>query len=119
MQLTDPIKQDVQSLNRYNSWTRAGLLLLILILGWTTAARADYSFRKRITINHAQVSQSCTHLYDFPVLINIQGDPDLAAHVVSGQGYDIVFKDENGNQLDHEVLRYNSDGSLLAFVRLP
>ena len=111
----------------YRRWTTMAIVLLVLIVGWTSAAQADsYNYRKRITVDHSRVGSGCSHLYDFPVLIDIQNDPNLktisnGGHVFSANGHDIIFKNQDGSsQLDHEVLNYNgSSGSLLAFVRLP
>lgn len=126
MQPTTDISHISQFIRRFRRRTQAALMLLILILGWTTAVHASYNYRKRITIDHNRVSSGCAHLYDFPVLIDIQNDPNLktsanGGHVFNAGGHDIIFKDESGSsQLDHEVLRYDgSSGSLLAFVRLP
>ncbi|MGD8671405.1 MAG: hypothetical protein PVF31_15020, partial [Desulfobacterales bacterium] len=64
------ITNTFQFIKCHRCWTRAALVLLIIILGWTSAAHAtSYNYRKRITIDHNQVSSSCSHLYDFPVLI--------------------------------------------------
>ncbi|MGD8334159.1 MAG: PilC/PilY family type IV pilus protein [Desulfobacterales bacterium] len=97
-----------------------------MILCLTSAAYANsYNYRKRITIDHNRVSSSCTHLDSFPVLIDIQTDPNLkttayGGHVFAAAGHDIIFEGAGGGQLDHEVLSYDgSSGSLLAFVRLP
>jgi len=84
-----------------------------------------YSYRKEITIDFNRVGSSCgSDLYDFPVLVSITGDNDLktapTGHVESADGYDIIFKDSDGNQLDHEVEKYDgSAGTLVAWVRMP
>ena len=115
-----------QIIKSHRRWTTIALVLLVMVVGWTSAAHASYNYRKRITIDHNRVGSSCSHLYDFPVLIDIQNDPNLktisnGGHVFNANGHDIIFKNQDGSsQLDHEVLSYNgSSGSLLAFVRLP
>jgi hypothetical protein len=73
-----------------------------------------FQYRRFITINKNQVVG--THS-DFPVLIHLTLDP---AKVKNSGGYDIIFKDEKGRQLDHEVESYNSGtGELFAWVRIP
>jgi hypothetical protein len=125
MQRETDMTNTFQFIKCHRRWMRAALLLLILILGWTSAAHASYNYRKRITIDHNRVGSGCSHLYDFPVFIKIANDPDLrttanGGHVFNNNGHDIIFKDQSGSKLDHEVLQYDgSSGSLEAFVRLP
>ncbi|HEY4788709.1 MAG TPA: DUF2341 domain-containing protein, partial [Bacteroidales bacterium] len=82
-----------------------------------------YAYEKTITIDHLQVSGS-TDLIDFPVLISLT-DPNLATvpnggHVENANGWDIVFTEENGNKLDHEIESYDpTSGKLIAWVRIP
>ena len=92
---------------------------------WTIEA-SPYSYRKPITIQESQIPDTCgQNLSDFPVLISISGDNDLKTTVNGGDvqnsnGYDIIFKDADGNQLDHEVEAYNgTNGDLTAWVRIP
>ena len=72
-------------------------------------------YRKAITIDHTLVPASLTN---FPVLINISNDSDLGDHVVNANGYDLVFTDVGGTQLDHEVESWSgATGSLVAWAR--
>ena len=126
MQGETDISSIFQFIKCYRRWKQTALLLLVLMLSWTSAAQASYNYRKRITIDHNRVDSSCTHLYDFPVLIDIQNDQSLktvtnGGRVIDANGRDIIFEGQSGStQLDHEVLHYDgSSGSLLAFVRLP
>ena len=125
MQPSTEITNNSYFIKRYRWWTAITLVLLVLIVGWTSAAHASYVYRKRITIDHTRVGTGCSHLYDFPVFIKIRNDPDLrttanGGRVFSNNGHDIVFKDDGGSKLDHEVLQYDgSSGTLEAFVRLP
>jgi len=76
---------------------------------------ADWPYRKQITIDHTKVAADLT---DFPVLMSLT-DADLAAHAQSN-GYDIAFIDDNANQLNHEIERYNpTNGELTAWVQVP
>jgi hypothetical protein len=76
-----------------------------------------YSYYKTITIDQSKV-QGTSDLTDFPVLINIT-DADLQSKALSN-GYDIVFTDDNGFKLDHQLESYNSsNGNLVAWVRIP
>ena len=75
----------------------------------------SWSYRKNITIQHSQVSGTQSN---FPVLISLGSDPDLAAHARS-DGYDILFTSSDGTtKLSHEIEKYAS-GALVAWVKVP
>ncbi len=76
-----------------------------------------WNFRKNITIHASQVTGTQTN---FPVLINITGDTDLATDA-QNNGDDIVFTNVSGNEkLDHEIEYFNgTTGDLIAWVRIP
>ncbi|MBN1187651.1 MAG: DUF2341 domain-containing protein, partial [Bacteroidales bacterium] len=88
------------------------------------AAALGYAYDKTITIDAAQVA-GANDLINFPVLINITNDADMATtanggNVENASGYDILFTDEDYNLLDHELVSYNgSQGDLMAWVRVP
>lgn len=88
-----------------------------------STAMAAYSFRKTITIDNTKVSGT-SHLFHFPVLISLV-DPDLrdkanGGKVESSSGFDIVFRDCNYTQLDHQIEDYDPiTGTLIAWVRVP
>ncbi len=87
----------------------------VLKPAWATWWDYSWTYRKTITINHANVAGSLT---SFPVLINTT-DADLASKAQS-DGDDIAFADLSGNKLDHEIELYSSaTGHLVAWVRLP
>ena len=74
---------------------------------------SSWIYRKKITIDADQVLANQT---DFIALVNIT-DSDLAGKVRS-DGYDIVFTDESGNELDYEREYINSQsGELIAWVK--
>ena len=79
--------------------------------------QCDYQFRKSITINFGQVTGDQTN---FPVLINLPSDSELAANARS-DGFDIAFTDSTGLvQLDYEREEFDSNtGELVAWVRIP
>src|SRR5579862_8933316 len=78
-----------------------------------------WSYQKTIMIRHAQVS-SPTSLANFPVLVSLSSDSDLAAHAQPSAN-DIVFTDSSGTlKLNHEIETYNpSTGQLIAWVQVP
>lgn len=83
---------------------------------WYSSA---WSYRKPITINATQVSGS-SNLTNFPVLISLSSDSNLASSAQAG-GNDILFTDSSGiNKLPHEIESYNSStGQLVAWVQVP
>ncbi len=80
------------------------------------AAWYDYSwaYRKVITIQHEQVDADLT---DFPVLINLDFDAELAANA-QDNGDDIIFTDSSDNTLSHQIEVFDgSTGKLRAWVK--
>ena len=100
----------------------------VAVVDATEPVLPGYSFRKCITINSDLVEGS-TALTNFPVLIDIQNDPDLSTdniRTTSGSNpLDIVFSRVNGGSqevLTHEVEFFESDGtdgSIRAWVKVP
>jgi len=74
----------------------------------------QWPFRKAITINHTKVAYDLTN---FPVLIDIV-DSDLGK--AQDDGDDLLFKDELGNKLAHELELFdNNTDHLVAWVKVP
>ncbi|KKM66539.1 hypothetical protein LCGC14_1480180, partial [marine sediment metagenome] len=82
-----------------------------------------YAYKKTITIVADNV-KGTEDLINFPILVNVT-DPDLAieangGYVQDGSGYDIVFADEQGYKLDHQIEKYvATTGEYIAWVRIP
>ena len=82
--------------------------------GWYNTS---WLYRKKITINSSNVTATLTN---FPVLISLASDSDLASYARS-DGYDILFTaaDET-TKLSHEIESYNgTTGKLVAWVKIP
>jgi uncharacterized protein (TIGR03790 family) len=86
--------------------------------GWYNPAWAN---RRKLTINHAQVSGSLTN---FPMLVSIT-DPELrpiggGGKVGKSDGTDILFTAADGiSKLNHELESYNAaTGSVVAWVQI-
>lgn len=82
---------------------------------------ASWLCRKKITINHNRVQGS--NQTNFPVLISFT-DSSLrlspAGKVQNASGYDIIFTDQNGTKLDHEIESYDgTNGTVVMWVRIP
>jgi len=81
----------------------------------TTWYDPDWTYCKEIWIQSSKVD---TTLTDYPVLIHIASDSDLASHA-QADGDDILFALDNGTKLSHEIEDFNSTtGELWAFAKI-
>ncbi|MHA1967456.1 MAG: DUF2341 domain-containing protein, partial [Candidatus Hodarchaeales archaeon] len=81
-------------------------------------ADKSFSYRKTIVIDKDKVSANLTN---FPVLIDLT-DNNLKSGRVQSDADDIIFTDQSGTILDHEVEYFSQNsslGSLIAWVRVP
>ena len=80
---------------------------------WNT----DWLYRKSITINYGEVDANLTN---FPMLINLDYDDDLADDSkCQNDGDDIVFTNITGTELNHEIEYFDSDtGKLVCWVNV-
>jgi len=77
---------------------------------------SNWDYRKKITINAAYVTADLTN---FPVLVSLASDSDLAAKALDN-GYDIFFTNDAGTKLDHEIEYFNgTTGQMVAWVKVP
>lgn len=83
---------------------------------------ADYAYRSIISIDHTKVDCSSS-LTNFPLLVSLTGNSDLQqanGKVKDANGYDIIFTNESGFVLDHDLESYNgTNGDLVTWVRIP
>lgn len=108
--ITDPLGYNVTS----NSAT---LALTIVTIG--------YLYTTDITVDPASGSSDLT---DFPLLISITSSPGRdrlrttanGGHIYNTNGYDVIFTDQNGSKLDHQLESYDgTTGNYTAWVRIP
>jgi hypothetical protein len=80
---------------------------------------ASWQYRKAITFT-SDTAKIPSTLTNFPVLINLSSDSDLAADA-QDDGDDILFTSSNGTtKLDHEIEKFDgSTGELVAWVEVP
>ena len=82
------------------------------------ASTTDFTSYKNITLNSSQVPSTLTN---FPVLINLSSDADLASDALDS-GYDIAFFNGTGagaTQYNHEIELFNgTTGRLVAWVNV-
>ncbi|MFQ6071049.1 MAG: DUF2341 domain-containing protein, partial [Candidatus Aminicenantales bacterium] len=69
----------------------------------TTELSIDFQYQKQIVIDASKVEANLT---DFPVLIYLASDSDLASKA-QDDGDDIMFSDSAGNKLSHEIEYFN------------
>ena len=82
----------------------------------------NYSYFKEIFIDKGQIGSSCgLALTDFPFLFTLTGtDFQQIEDKVDSNGYDIIFVDALGHQLDHEIEIYDETADeLVVWVRIP
>jgi hypothetical protein len=84
---------------------------------YDSTARCDWEYRKSITISVAKVAGP---LSDFPVLISLPSDSDLAAYA-KDDGTSILFTTSDGTtKLSHEIESFTkATGTLVAWVKVP
>jgi len=75
----------------------------------------SYAHTRTITVDKDIAPET---LYDFPLLVSFS-IPNMAEHVKSPYGYDIIFTNSEWGMLDHEVENYETNGTLVAWVRIP
>ncbi len=77
----------------------------------------SFDYRQEISI---QASEVVSDLTNFPVLIHLNSNADLAADA-QDDGDDILFTSSNGTtKLSHEIISFNgSSGELIAWVKVP
>lgn len=82
--------------------------------GWY---QSGWSNRKALTVDNTDVPET---LADFPVLVRLSSDADLAADA-QADGDDILFTSADGEtQLDHEIESFDGGtGELVAWVKVP
>jgi len=94
------------------------VFILLLLLPEKASAWYDenWLYRKGITIDHTKIDADLT---DFPVLISLDADTDLASKA-QNDGDDILFADASDNRLNHEIEYFDgSTGALIAWINVP
>jgi hypothetical protein len=95
-----------------------GVALVLVLAGCLEAPppAAGERYRKRLTI---PADRAAAPLVDFPVLVRLEGDPDLAAHGPP-DGLDLLFLDADGAPLAFERDHWDAaSGDLVAWVKIP
>jgi hypothetical protein len=95
---------------------QTGLMTLNAEAAWYNG---PWLHRMKITIDSTKVAGAGS-LTDYPLLISIASNANLAAGARS-DGYDILFTSDDGTtKLDHEIEKYiTGTGELVAWVKIP
>ena len=86
-----------------------------------TVLTFGYQYYMDVTLDQASGTADLT---DFPALVSFTSLPlrttANGGHVYNASGYDIIFTDQSGNKLDHQIESYNAaTGQYIAWVRIP
>ncbi|MFA5103131.1 MAG: DUF2341 domain-containing protein, partial [Candidatus Thermoplasmatota archaeon] len=77
---------------------------------------SSWLYRKEVVIDSARVAGNLSF---FPVLVTLSADGDLAVHA-QDDGDDLVFTDNLGTRLSHEIQMFDGvTGQLVAWVNVP
>ncbi len=88
-----------------------------------TIAVLTFSYQYFMDVVFDQASGTAD-LTDFPALVSFTSSllrtTTNGGHISNASGYDIIFTDQSGNKLDHEIEYYNAaTGQYTAWVRIP
>ena len=116
VRISDSDRSDGWIKTSYNTIVNPDVFLSISTESKPSDWYPGWLYRKEITIDHSQVAED---LSNFPVLIHRDSDSDLASHA-QASGNDIVFTDQSGAKLSHEIESYNSvTGKLSVWAKVP
>lgn len=77
-----------------------------------------WNYRKKIIIDHTKVPN--TDQTDFPVLINLATDAELASHAQADGDDILITSDDQTTKLSHEIESYTTaSGALVLWVKIP
>lgn len=99
----------------------AAAFIAALVLTSAQAAPSDYAKRLTVTVNPAIVGYATSDAADVPVAVRLS--ESIAGFSYSDflmeNGGDILFTDESGNALPHEIETWNPQGESIVWVRVP
>ena len=84
-----------------------------------------FLYKKSVTIQSSKIGSSCSaNLSNFPLLVSETGDwlknNANGGKIENANGYDIIFRNSSGEQLKHEIEKYDgTNGVLIAWVKIP
>ena len=99
----------------------AATFLAALVFTSARASTADYAKKLTMTVNPASVGYSSADVANVPVAVRLS--ESIAGFQYSDfleeNGGDLLFTDEGGNVLPHEIEKWNTSGESIVWVRVP
>ena len=92
----------------------------LLALG-ASAAPEDYAKKLILTVNPARVGANTANVADVPVAVRLSSSIDgfSYADFLVANGGDLLFTDDAGNVLSHEIEFWDSTGESIVWVKMP
>lgn len=99
----------------------AATFLAALVFTSVRAATADYAKKLTMTVNPASVCYSSADVANVPVAVRLS--ESITGFSYSDfqveNGGDLLFTDDGGNVLPHEIEKWNTSGESIVWVRVP
>ena len=97
------------------------IAVALLLAGSAFPAPADYSKKLTITVNPSAVGYNAEDVDDIPVAVRLsEGISGFSyADFREVDGGDLLFTDETGNTLAHEIESWNTGGESIVWVKMP
>lgn len=99
----------------------AATFLAALVFTSARAATADYAKKLTMTVNPASVCYSSADVANVPVAVRLS--ESITGFSYSDfqveNGGDLLFTDDGGNVLPHEIEKWNTSGESIVWVRVP
>ena len=85
------------------------------------AATGDYAKKLTITVNPSAVGYSAEDVANVPVAVRLSEGISGFSYSDFGEadGGDLLFTDENGNTLPHEIEKWDTGGESVVWVKMP
>ena len=97
------------------------IAVALLLAGSAFPATADYSKKLTITVNPSTVGYNAEEVANLPVAVRLsEGITGFSyGDFLEAGGGDLLFTDETGNALAHEIENWNTSGESIVWVKLP
>ena len=117
-----PKEDKFKQKKRNNSMRKlVSIVAALLLSGNAFSAPVDYSKKLTITVNPAAVGYDVADVADVPVAVRLStAIPGFSyADFNEEGGGDLLFTDESGNALAHEIEVWNTSGESVVWVKMP
>ena len=95
--------------------------MLVLASATSFAATSDYAKRLTITVNPSAVGYSAEDVTNVPAAVRLSESIAGFSYSDFGEadGGDLLFTDESGNTLPHEIEKWDTSGESIVWVKMP